>query len=312
MASLVNVSAQRAVPPRSFPVRTAPERAEVVLPERPTATERFIAERIEPVFRDFRYLQHSVDHAGLIHAAAHLRGLTVRAVSEGHLTFELNGTVIGGMTETVTTLLSAQGRTVTDSQELIREHLKLMDVPRAGKAPSPELLQLCAFVVGDELVAAQLRVPFYVIGDGQSTVERLVEAEMERWRTHVLLARRLPQLSDARMESLTARPDEVPSRGRLLILGEDAWSGSGSLPVDVTDLLSAEVAGVAVSGLRALPGVYAGEVRMQASGVETAAEAEVITVKPDVNIQAYHFPAYGNPRDVASAIVEQLLERASK
>lgn len=311
MASPANVSAQRAVPPRSFPVRTAPERAEVSLTESPTAIERFIAERLEPVFRDFRYLQHSVDHAGLIHAAAHLRGLTVKAIAEDHLTFELNGTVIGGMTETATTLLSTQGRTVTGSQELVRKHLKLLDVPHVEDS-SPELLQLCAFVVGDELVAAQLRVPFYVVGDGQSTVERLVEAEMERWRTHVLLARQLPQLSEARREALDAQPHQVPPRGRLLVLGEEAWPGSGSLPVDVTDLLSDEVAGVAVSGLRAMPGVYAGEVRLQISGLDAATEAEVITVTPDVNIQPYHFPAYGNPRDVASAIVEQLLERASK
>lgn len=312
MASPANVSAQRAVPPRSFPMRIAPERAHAALSDFPTATERFIAERLEPVFRDFRYLQHSVGHPGLIHAAAHLRGLTVRAISEGNLTFELNGTVIGGMTDTVTTLLSAQGRSVTDSQGLIRKHLKLMDVPHVESTPSPQLLQLCAYVVGSELVAAQLRIPFYVIGDGQSTVERLVEAEMERWRTHVLLARRLPQLSDARMEALATRPEEVPHRGRLLVLGEDAWSGSGSLPVDVTELLSDEVSGVAVSGLRAIPGVYAGEVRIQTASLETAAQAEVLTVKPEVDIQPYHFPAYGSPRDVASAIVEQLLERASK
>ncbi|MBE1524877.1 hypothetical protein [Nesterenkonia lutea] len=174
-------------------------------------------------------------------------------------------------------------------------------------------LDIRAYVVGETVVAAVARVPFYVIGDGLSTVGELAAAELERRRPNAYLSARQPRVTDAFLAPMGITMQTVPERGALQLLTPTADTArGGGLAVDVLELLSDELRDLAADGLLAVPGLGAGAVDMLAPDLGSAAEAVVLDVNPYANLMQFHYPAYGTARRVNDPIIDQLLHRASR
>ncbi|MBO0595302.1 hypothetical protein I2485_05210 [Nesterenkonia sp. E16_7] len=177
-----------------------------------------------------------------------------------------------------------------------------------------------AFVVGERVSASLLRLPATVLGDGSSTLEQLLHADARARSRHALLSSTaLPSTSEASApaarEKLRQRgldPEEVPTEGALVRLQDSLAISAGGLSIDVTTTLPDALHELAVDAVMAVPGLFAAAVDLQVPDLESTEGAVVLAVLPDADISLAHLPGYGEPRDVAGAIAEEILLRASR
>ena len=174
-------------------------------------------------------------------------------------------------------------------------------------------LDVRAYVVGDQVVGAVARLPFYVVGDGITSVGQLADDELARRRPNEYLKSRQPEVTDAFLEPVGLTRLSVLPPGRLQFLTAIADTARGrGIAVDVLDLLGEEVRDLAVDGLWAIPGLGAAAVDLVVPQLGTAEGAVVLEVSPTANIMQFHYPSYGEPRKVNDAVLEEVLERASR
>lgn len=169
-------------------------------------------------------------------------------------------------------------------------------------------LDLHTYVVGEAVVSALVRVPFYILGDGESTLEELAQAE---------LARRLgpegdvPELDDDALTEAGLTRSHVPASGSICELPPVPGAPrEGALYVDVTDGLSEEVKQLAIDGLWALPGLEAGGVDLVVSALDSAEGALVVDIDPAASVADFRHPDYGKYRQPHLAIMEQIVRRS--
>ncbi|MCH8562286.1 hypothetical protein LTI14_03485 [Nesterenkonia sp. YGD6] len=184
--------------------------------------------------------------------------------------------------------------------------------------PAPSAIR--AFVVGERVCASLLRLPATVLGDGSSTLSQLMQADAQARSRHALLAgTAVPVPADgstpAAQDQLRSRgldPDDVPARGVPVQLQDSLEISAGGLTIDVTTVLPDALHELAVEAVMAVPGLFAAAVDLQVPDLESAEGAVVLAVLPDADISRAHLPAYGEPRDVAGAIADEILLRASR
>lgn len=174
-------------------------------------------------------------------------------------------------------------------------------------------LDVRAYVVGDQVVGAVARLPLYVIGDGITSVGALADEELQRRKSNEYLKPRLPEVSDAFLAPVGLTRLSVLPAGQLQLLTPiaDTTRGAG-IAIDVLDLLGEEVKELAVDGLWAIPGLGAAAVDLLVPQLGSAEGAVVLEVNPYANIMQFHYPSYGEPRKVNDAVLEEILERASR
>jgi len=168
------------------------------------------------------------------------------------------------------------------------------------------------FVVGERVCAALMRVPLLVLGDGQSSVRQLLDRQAVARSKHVLLARGPALPSDESLSALGVSPSRVLAAGELLQLEDSSALSENALTIDVTDAMPDSLLELAVEAVAAVPGLNAAAADLEIVDLESAEGAVVSAVIPEADIRPAHFPAYGEPHDVAGAIAEEILLRASR
>ena len=164
--------------------------------------------------------------------------MTLKAVGEHSQVFVFGGVVVGGMDAAVTTLVSAHARRIAADPNLLRRHLRTQEVPLAAAGTSAEQTapaesapsMIRAFVVGERVCASLLRLPAAVLGDGSSTLNQLIQADVEARTRHALLAGTAVPVTPDRgtptvQEQLSRRgltTDQVPALHELVQLQDSA------------------------------------------------------------------------------------------
>lgn len=174
-------------------------------------------------------------------------------------------------------------------------------------------LDVRTYVVGGEVVAAVARIPLYVVGDGVTSIGGLADRELARRASNEYLASRQPEVTDSFLAPVGVTRDSVPAHGELQLLTTIAdTTRGGGLAVDVLDQLGDDLKELAVDGLWAIPGLGAAAVDLLAPELGSAEGAVVLEVNPYANIMQFHYPSYGEPRKVNDAVMDEILERASR
>ncbi len=168
-------------------------------------------------------------------------------------------------------------------------------------------------VVGDRLVAAARRDPPQVIGDGQHTVRELVDmvnSDPRRGDGHAtsLTKIRIDDIAVARLQIQGLTADDVPEKGRRVVLRNNANLSTGGSATDVTDEVHPEVAARAVTAARM--------VGLEICGVDVVCETVVrpleetgggiVEVNAAPGLRMHLSPSYGKGRDVGEAVISRL------
>ncbi|MCG7333029.1 acylphosphatase [Salinicoccus roseus] len=162
---------------------------------------------------------------------------------------------------------------------------------------------LRVYVVDDKVVAATTRIPANVKGNGNDTIEALIDAKNEVRRLNPHTSTRLIKVDD-RLEQFLAGQGlslaSIPEEGQLVYLKGESNMSAGGDSVDVTDKLSPYLKEVAVNAVRAIPGLHHAGVDMI---VEEDA-AVVIEINTTAGSALHVFPNHGLHRNIAKSIID--------
>ncbi|HWG47669.1 MAG TPA: cyanophycin synthetase [Gemmataceae bacterium] len=168
-------------------------------------------------------------------------------------------------------------------------------------------------VVGDHLLAAALREPAHVIGDGRSTIAQLV-AEVNRdprrsdGHATVLSFIHLDTVGLAVLAEQGYTPDAVPPAGQRVLIRRNGNLSTGGTAEDVTDRVHPEVAARAIEAARAI-GLDIAGVDVIAVDIGQPLEDQrggVVEVNAGPGLRMHLEPSAGQPRPVGEAIIASL------
>jgi cyanophycin synthetase len=173
-----------------------------------------------------------------------------------------------------------------------------------------EGVDIRAYVVGRRVVAATTRIHAHVVGDGHQTITQLI-AEKQVWRDRHVYMRRAPIVADPAVIARSGRTvDDVPAAHEVVVVNGLANVHAGGENVDVTELAHPDLLIMAVNATRAIPGLGVAGVDLLTPDIGSAEGAVVLEVNVQANIRIHQCPAYGRPRDVAGAIIDEMIATA--
>ncbi len=168
-------------------------------------------------------------------------------------------------------------------------------------------------VINGELIAVAKRMPGHVVGDGQHTVEQLVEIVNQDPRRGVGHEKVLTRLEfDHQAERLLKQSgydkDTVLADGETLFLRTTANLSTGGTAIDVTDIVHPDNKEMAARAINAI-GLDVGGVDFLTSDIsksyrETGGAICEINAAPGFRMHVA--PSEGTPRDVATPVIDML------
>jgi cyanophycin synthetase len=171
-------------------------------------------------------------------------------------------------------------------------------------------------VVGDRMIAAAIRHPAHVIGDGTSTITQLV-AEVNRdprrsdGHSTVLSLIKLDPIGLEVLVEQGFTPDSVLPQGRVALIRRNGNLSTGGTSTDVTDRVHPEVAARAVEAAK-IVGLDIAGVDIVAVDIRRSLEEQrgaIVEVNAGPGLRMHIEPTEGEPRPVGDAIVEMLFPR---
>ena len=173
-------------------------------------------------------------------------------------------------------------------------------------------------VVGGKLVAAARREPAHVVGDGQSTVQKLIDKVNED-----------PRRSDGHSTSLSLikidavalgvllaqgmTPDTIPPVGKKVLVRRNANLSTGGTAADVTDEVHPDVARHAIEAARVV-GLDIAGVDMVAQDISQPLQGQrgvIVEVNAGPGLRMHIEPSSGKPRPVGESILDMMFPGTS-
>ena len=168
-------------------------------------------------------------------------------------------------------------------------------------------------VIGDRLVAAALREPPFVIGDGKHTIRQLVEIinrDPRRSKDHatVLTHIRLCEIATAVLAGQGFNFDAVPAEGVKVFIRNNANLSVGGTAADVTDRVHPEVAARAVEAAQMI-GLDVAGIDIIAQDISRPLEEQggvILEVNAGPGLRMHLGPSSGKPQPVGEAIAAMM------
>lgn len=172
-----------------------------------------------------------------------------------------------------------------------------------------EGIDLRIYVVHGRVIAAASRIPANVIGNGTDNVSSLI-ARANKIRGGHPHHRAFPLQPDWDMlkrDGIDA--SYVPDDGEVVVLNYVFNLHQGGYCLDVTSSICDEIKELAISAARAIPGTEVAGVDLYVTSLRDAVGAVVLELNHHGNFMIHHYPAYGEQRDVAGAILDEILRQ---
>jgi cyanophycin synthetase len=171
-------------------------------------------------------------------------------------------------------------------------------------------------VVGGELIAATLRTPGLVVGDGVHTVRQLVDSVNQDPRRGVGHEKVMTRIElDAQAGAMLARVamtlDSVPATGQKVLLRSTATLSTGGTATDVTDVIHPDNREMAVRAVTAI-GLDVGGVDFLCQDITESHKADInagagiCEVNAAPGFRMHLAPSVGMPRDAAGPVIDML------
>lgn len=195
-------------------------------------------------------------------------------------------------------LIVALGLVDADKQAIIEEHIHGNDHR--------------ILVIGGSVVAAQIRHPAFIIGDGLHSVKELIDIKNEERIKNPYNGRYLLSINDESNELLKEKglnESSIVAEGEKVELRTVANIGAGGDSEDVTSKVHPDFIDIAVKCWDAFGDLYYCGVDLIAEDISKPAKDQdyaVVEVNVNCDISIHHFPTIGQPLDVAKCLADYL------
>ena len=197
--------------------------------------------------------------------------------------------------------------------EKAREHSRTVLVESYIQGLDHRLL-----VVNGELVAAAKRMPGHVVGDGEKTIEQLVDivnADPRRGVGHEKVLTRLEfdHQADRLLSQKGLTRQSVPEKDQIVFLRSTGNLSTGGTAIDVTDSLHPDNREMAIRTVKAI-GLDVGGVDFLTTDISKSYRetgGAICEVNAGPGFRMHVAPSEGTPRDVAGPVIEGLFPDAS-
>jgi cyanophycin synthetase len=171
-------------------------------------------------------------------------------------------------------------------------------------------------VINGELIAATLRTPGQVVGDGTHTVRQLVDQVNQDPRRGVGHEKVMTRIHlDAQADQMLARQhlglDSVPAAGQVVELRSTANLSTGGTATDVTDIIHPDNREMAIRAVTAI-GLDVGGVDFLCPDISESykatvnAGAGICEINAAPGFRMHVAPSVGTPRDAAGPVIDML------
>lgn len=196
----------------------------------------------------------------------------------------------------------ANEKEIEEALKYVREHLGYKSVIVEEYFEGEDYR---VYVIGEEVVAITKRIQANVIGDGVSSIRKLIKQKNEERKKSPILHSSLIKI-DKELKSLLERQnynlDSIPSLNERVLLKTKNNISAGGDPVDITDEVSDEIKNIAVEARKAIPGLPHGAIDLMVNREQNTAVA--IEINTQASIRTHLFPMEGTARDVPSKLID--------
>lgn len=169
------------------------------------------------------------------------------------------------------------------------------------------------YVVGDQVVSAVHRTPPYVVGDGKSTIKKLIKIKNKKRLANPHLASRLIDI-DREVINLINRSGytlkSILKKGEHLLLRSKSNLSAGGDAHEKLDQLNDRIKSIAVEAVKAIPELHHGGVDLIIA--QDQSYATVIEINATAHIGSSLFPGEGKAKDVPAAIIDYYFPESIK
>ena len=173
-------------------------------------------------------------------------------------------------------------------------------------------------VVNGELIAATLRTPGQVVGDGVNTVRALVDAVNQDPRRGVGHEKVMTRIElDAQADTMLKRqdltPESVPADRQVVVLRSTANLSTGGTATDVTDVIHPDNREMAVRAITAI-GLDVGGVDFLCPDITESYKkvgGGICEVNAAPGFRMHVAPSVGTPRDAAGPVIDMLFPQGT-
>jgi cyanophycin synthetase len=174
-------------------------------------------------------------------------------------------------------------------------------------------------VVGGRVVCASERIPAHVVGDGASTVRRLVDIANSdprrgEWHEKPLTKIRIDRIVANTLARMGLSLDHVPEPGEIVYLRDNSNLSTGGIAIDVTDEIHPDTART-VARAASIIGLDVAGVDLVMNSICEPLNSDngaVIEVNSGPGIRMHHYPSKGRARDAGEAIVAHLFQPGTR
>lgn len=171
-------------------------------------------------------------------------------------------------------------------------------------------------IIGNELVAAMQRIPPHVIGDGKSTISKLIARENKNplRKAKKIYPIKMDEESRRLLKQRAFSLKSVPKKGEKIFLRRNANISTGGVGVDVTDIIHPKNVALAVTATRAI-GLDICGVDLIIPDIAKPYDkigGKIIEVNGGPDAAIHHFPVSGKPRKAGESIIKMLFPNQVK
>lgn len=173
-------------------------------------------------------------------------------------------------------------------------------------------------VVNGELVAVSKRVPGHVVGDGEKTIEELVEivnSDPRRGIGHekVLTRLKFDEQAERLMKKSEYSSQTVLTKGEIFYLRSTGNLSTGGTAIDLTDVVHPDNREMAVRAVKSI-GLDVGGVDFLTDDITQSYKdigGAIVEVNSAPGFRMHIAPSEGKPRDVATSVMDMLFPPGS-
>ena len=174
------------------------------------------------------------------------------------------------------------------------------------------------FVLNGKCISVTSYLGPFVIGDGEKTIEQLIDGVNEIRNLNPHLMRKIITINERREKILKEQGYDlksIPKNEEIVVIDTDPNSRTGGVSFDLTDKVHPDYKAIAEKACRAVPGLLA-------AGVDLFAKSQFEKPRPEDYIileintlpatKGHEFPMYGRSQDISGIVVDYNLERFKK